>query len=63
MKDIYDSKLFIVDDETDLLHMVVGILHQEGFRHIVTAKSCQEAQTVFQQEQPDCVILDVKITD
>lgn len=59
----YDRKILIVDDEVNLLNMIVEILSDEGFRHVQTAQSLQEAKIVFQAFHPNLAILDVMLPD
>lgn len=63
MKHIYDCKLLLVDDNLQLLQMIEEILRKEGYQHIVTAKSCQEAYELFEREEPHLGILDVMLPD
>lgn len=63
MKDIFDCKIMIVDDEPELRRMVKGILREEGFLRLVSAAGCKEARRCFETEKPDAVILDVSLPD
>jgi len=63
MKDIFDCRLLIVDDETELRRMVNDILWREGFMKIISAADCKEARQLFNYEKPDAVILDVSLPD
>lgn len=63
MKDIFDCKLLIVDDEPQLLRMVSEILNREGFGKVVAAPGCSEARRLFDAEKPDGIILDVSLPD
>jgi len=63
MKDIYQCRLLIVDDEPELRKMVKDILQKEGFLRVMTAASCKQARQLFAAEQPDGVILDVMLPD
>lgn len=63
MDSIYESKLLVVDDEIELLHMVEQILRKEGFTRIYKAISCKNAKDEFKRVQPDCIILDVMLPD
>ncbi|OZI13239.1 DNA-binding response regulator [Bacillaceae bacterium SAS-127] len=59
----FERKILIVDDEVNLLNMIFEILNDEGFRHVQTAQSLQEAKIVFQEFNPDLAILDVMLPD
>lgn len=63
MKNIYECKILLVDDNEDLLAMIEEILRKEGYLHIVTAKSCSDAYRVFESDLPDLGILDVMLPD
>ncbi len=63
MKNIYDCKLLIVDDEPDLRKMLKELLLQNGFGLTITAGNCMEARQQFQIEEPDVILLDVSLPD
>jgi len=63
MKDIFDCKLLIVDDEVELRNMVLEFLRKEGFFKLLGAGNCKEARHLFFSEKPDAVILDVSLPD
>lgn len=63
MDNLYESKILIVDDEVELLQMEEQVLRREGFTRVYTAKSCTEAEYVFNRMLPDCIILDVMLPD
>lgn len=60
---IFNKKILLVDDEMQLCHMVSGILLDAGFHQVRIAGSCKEAMAVFQQWQPDAMLLDVTLPD
>ena len=53
-----EKKILIVDDEERVVQSVAGVLEDEGFR-VATARSGEEAVTIFQQEGPDVTLLDI----
>ncbi len=63
MKDIFDCKLLIVDDEPELRRMVNEILRREGFMKVFSAADCKQARRLMASEKPDGVILDVSLPD
>lgn len=63
MNDIFDCKLLIVDDESELRRMVNEILRREGFRKVISAATCKDARQLFAAEKPDGIILDVTLPD
>lgn len=63
MRNIFDCKLLIVDDEPELSRMVNKILRREGFTKVISAGDCQQARKLFTSETPDGVILDVSLPD
>lgn len=58
-----DKKILIVDDERTLLEMLRFIFARAGYSRILTAVSGREALRIWQQEQPDMIILDVMLPD
>lgn len=63
MKDIFDCRILIVDDEIALCKMIKDILYKDGFMRITTAVDCQRARDLFHSQPPDCLILDVMLQD
>lgn len=63
MRNIFDSKLLIVDDEPELRRMLIEILKREGFAKVFGAADCKEARQLFTKENPESVILDVCLPD
>lgn len=63
MKDIYDCRLLIVDDEAELRTMVKEILQREGFTRLFAAANYKQARQSFASTRPDGVILDVMLPD
>jgi len=53
-----NKKVLIVDDEERILQSVTGVLEDEGFL-VVTARSGEEAVSIFQKEEPDVTLLDI----
>jgi DNA-binding response OmpR family regulator len=63
MKELYEKKILIVDDEQALCQMVQDILSGAGFRRLRTAATCAEAMRASADWQPDAVLLDVTLPD
>ncbi|MBU5679972.1 response regulator transcription factor [Blautia sp. MSJ-9] len=63
MNSIYEVRILIVDDNTDLLHLLCEQLSGAGYCHIQTAKNCAEARKVFAAERPELMILDINLPD
>lgn len=61
--DLYEHKILLVDDEPALRRMVGGFLTKAGFRDVVYAGSCFEAEAVCRREAPHLVLLDVMLPD
>src|SRR3989338_5988536 len=55
-----DYCVLIVDDEESLLNLYQTKLTREGFRTIV-ARNGQEALSVAEREQPDLILMDMKM--
>ncbi len=63
MNHIYDSKILIVDDNSDILEMLKSILSRRGFLHVRTASDCAQARKLFQEYRPNLLILDIMLPD
>lgn len=63
MKQIYEMKLLLVDDNLELLQMIQNILVQAGFQNILTASSCAQARQIFNHQQVDGAVLDIMLPD
>lgn len=63
MKNIYECKILLVDDNEELLVMIEEILRKEGYLYILAAKSFQESYDIFASELPDLGVLDVMLPD
>ena len=63
MRDIYEAKLLLVDDEPALVDMLETLLRQEGYASIQTASCVREARTAAAAFMPDALILDVMLPD
>jgi len=56
------ASLLIADDDPGLLRLTGRILAREGFR-ISTASSGEEAIAWLEKDQPDLLLLDLKLDD
>jgi two-component system nitrogen regulation response regulator NtrX len=56
------GSVLIVDDEPDICNMLSGILKDEGY-DVFTARSCEEGERSFLENEPDVVLLDVWLPD
>ena len=63
MERIQDAKILLVDDNAELLELLLKILAREGYNRLFPAKNCREARELFENEQPDFMILDVNLPD
>lgn len=54
--------ILVVDDETDILHLVVGALRDHGHR-LLTATRGIEALQMIKAEKPDLIILDAMLPE
>ncbi len=61
--EIMNKKLLLVDDEPELLSMLKQILYSGGFFQTYTAKNCQEALWIIEQQPVALCILDVNLPD
>ncbi len=60
---LYEYKILLVDDEPALRRMVGGFLTKAGFREVVFAGSCLEAEDTCRRENPHLILLDVMLPD
>jgi len=56
------ATVMIVDDAMFMRKKCVQVLSQHGYE-VVEAASGEEAITAYQQEKPDCVLLDITMPD
>lgn len=63
MERLQDVNILLVDDNEELLELLLKILRQEGYIHLFTARSCEEARKVYASCHPDFMILDVNLPD
>ncbi|CAM3886146.1 response regulator transcription factor [Lederbergia lenta] len=56
-------RILIVDDESDLRHLMKTALINEGFSEIETAGSVREGWKKFESFSPDIAILDIMLPD
>ncbi len=63
MNSIYQAKLFLVDDNPDLIRLLCDQLRSAGYQHITTASNCAQAWAAFAREIPDLMILDINLPD
>jgi two-component system sensor histidine kinase/response regulator len=56
------SKVLVVDDNAENRALAEATLTEEGYE-VVLASGGQEGLTLFEREQPDCVLLDVRMPD
>ncbi|WP_281215204.1 response regulator transcription factor [Bacillus altitudinis] len=57
------SKVLIIDDEKEILELIDTVLTREGIDQVLTASTARDGLTLFHQEQPDLVILDIMLPD
>ncbi|WP_339206794.1 response regulator transcription factor [Paenibacillus sp. FSL K6-3182] len=57
------NKIVIVEDEPSIVKMLQLVLQKEGFQHIHTAGTCQEALDTIARYGADIVLLDVMLPD
>jgi DNA-binding response OmpR family regulator len=56
------STILVVDDEPDIVLMIRTILRSAGYE-VMTAGSVREADQVLSAEEPDLVLLDIRLPD
>ncbi|WP_442601980.1 response regulator transcription factor [Paenibacillus sp. KN14-4R] len=60
---MYNAKILLIDDEKSILQMLEMVLRKEGFNHIYTAGTAQEALRLLNKYGADIVLLDVMLPD
>lgn len=55
-----DKKILVVDDEPDFLEMIKMRLEVSGYQ-VITASNGQEALNKVELDQPDAVLLDIRL--
>ena len=63
MRDVYEARLLIVDDEPELRRMLVSILRGDGYADVHEAATAAEAMEKALRLRPDALILDVMLPD
>lgn len=63
MRNIFESKILLVDDNRQLQELVGSILKREGFLYVDMTDSVACAEGYFEKGQPDLVILDINLPD
>lgn len=53
------AKILIIDDEATNIHLLEKMLHREGYRNVSTTTDPRHAITMFTENQPDLVLLDL----
>lgn len=56
------SRILIVDDDPDILHLLTFSLEREGYK-VVSAKTASEAFTLFDEFAPDVMCVDYNLPD
>ena len=62
-KTIYDNRILIVDDNSELRTMLITFLTKEGYKQIFFAEDCRQSKNMILKEEPDFIILDVNLPD
>ncbi|MDI6647397.1 MULTISPECIES: response regulator transcription factor [Bacillus] len=57
------SKVLIIDDEKEILELIHTVLTREGIDQVLTASTARDGLSLFHQEQPDLIILDIMLPD
>ncbi len=57
----FDAKILLVDDEIGNLKILKRMLNKVGYLNILTAHGGQEGVDIYTDEQPDLMVLDLKM--
>ena len=63
MKDLYKSKILIVDDSQDNLDLVEDMLDDEGYENITCVLSAKEAYEKLESDDIDLIVLDIMMPE
>lgn len=58
-----EARILAVDDQVQNVNIIDRLLRRAGFDHIVTTTDPRQARTLFDQHQPDLVLLDLHMPD
>ena len=58
---IFNSKILIVDDEFSNVRLIERILKMEGFNFLKSTTDPRKVKTIYEEYQPDLVMLDLKM--
>lgn len=58
-----NAKILLVDDEKSIVKMIETVLRKEGFQHIYTAYTAEDALKIVEEHAPTMIILDVMLPD
>jgi CheY-like chemotaxis protein len=61
MKNLMRMKILIVDDDPVIQKLIKNMLAKDGYKHIRTADSGEEALKIMQNSPPDLVVLDIQL--
>lgn len=56
-------KILIIDDEEDILKLLSMVLRKEGFENIYTAEDAKSGFELFEEVNPDIILLDIMLPD
>ncbi|MBT9777827.1 response regulator [Clostridium sp. MCC353] len=56
-----DKKILVVDDALFMRAMLKKILKEGGFNHILEALDGDEACSIYEEERPDLVLMDISM--
>lgn len=60
---LYDKKIFLLDDENEIIKMIESALRKDGFSKIFSANTIKDAGKIVKKVNPDILILDVMLPD
>ena len=63
MEELKNKKILLVDDEDGLLKLLTGVLRDDGYYQVYTARTCAEALETVQKQAIALCVLDVNLPD
>ena len=60
---LYDSRILLIDDNVELADMVRDMLRRNGYSNVSCAHTCEQGMSMFREEAPQLVVLDIMLPD
>ncbi len=61
--ELLNRKILLVDDEDSILELLEGVFRDAGFKNLEFAKSKREALVMWEEFEPELLVLDIMLPD